>query len=376
MSFVATYSAASVRGYSAPTLPKYVTIDTVSANGNANTRYWSVFVSRTDIGNGQFVASKNFVGNVNIRKIGDTFNKTFTTNISTPIYGNVVPGSVVINEQGNLVITYNGNATVGVFEYNGNNYSLIQTITKPNAGDTEFGLNLEISANANILVIGTVEGFASNTYYYTRSGNNFTFAGTVVAGQGRAFTINNAGNIIAAQSNTLLRTVSVYANNGNGYSITSNITTPNANLNAFGWDIRLNDIGNIINIYGGNATGSVRYIWTYANIANTWTQTANKGVNYPYTSFLASSVTYINSGGNVNLIPQPSPLSNIGNVQLYNGNTVITQTFLPSATANYANSLYGSKVAGDDAGKYIVITNGYTGNANNFQVMDILQLIT
>jgi hypothetical protein len=376
MSFVSTYSAASIRGYSASTLSKFVSIETVSANGNANTRYWSVCVSKSDVGNGQFVATKNWSGNVSIKKIGDSFSKSFTTNISTPIYGTVVPGSVAINEQGNLVITYTGNATVGVFEYNGSNYSLIQTITKPSVADTEFGLQLAISGNANVLVIGTVEGFASNTYYYTRSGNNFTFAGTIFSGQGSEFAINNAGNIVAVTSN-IASTVSIYEDSGNGYVLGANITTPNANINAFGGDLCFNDVGNIINIFGGNGVGSTRYIWTYSNIANTWTQTANKTTNYPQGSqFLVDSAIYINSTGNINLIPQPAGTSNIGNVQVYNGNTVITQTLLPSTTANYANSYYGYKVAGDNAGKYIAITNQHTGNANNFQVMDILQLIT
>lgn len=377
MSFISTYSAASIRGYSAPSVPKFVTIDTVSANGNANTRYWSVFVSRTDIGNGQFVATKDYTGTVNIKKIGDSFSKTFTTNISTPIYGNVVPGSVVINEQGNLVLTYNGASNVGVYEYNGNNYSLIQTITKPNAGDTEFGLQLAISGNANTLVIGTIETFASNTYYYTRSGNTFSLAGTLFANSGgREFSINNSGNIVAIVAN-LANTVSIYNNSGNGYVLDANINKPNVSINNFGWDLCLNDIGNVISIYGGNTGGLSRNIWVYNKIGNTWTQTANKVVFYPYTNFGADCVTYINSGGNVNLIPNPVPGSgNIGNVQIYTSNVVTTQTLLPSSTANYNESKYGSKVAGDDVGRYIVITNGYTGNGNNFQVMDILQVIT
>lgn len=387
MSLFSTYSAASIRGFSAPTssIPaNFNLLYSIETTANKDSRYAGVFVSREDIGNGQFVTTnQTFIGNVNVRNIANTFSKTISnlTASSIPVnYGGAFTS--VINEQGNLVIIGDYDY-IKVFEYQGSDYSLISNL-RPKANVTTLnGLMVDISSNANTLITGC--GGSNNSFIavYSRSGNTFTLVENIerpsnIYGQfGFSISISTDGNTfitsgrVSSNSSANSSAVLIYKYSNGNYVLNTTLYNPNL-ISYFGDDVKLNAAGNIAIIT------SLLRTFIYEEINNTWTQTANLNVAGRVTANTASkSENAINLNGSTvvtgNIAQNPNAA---GAVQNYfkNGSTYQLQQTLTWANS-YANSEFGHNLSGDSNCKYIAATNFFNGANSNVHVLSVYENI-
>lgn len=373
MSFFSTFSSASIRGFfgSSEQPIQYQLLNTYTRSGNSITKYRHAYVSRKDIGNGQFITATTGLGNCEIKNIANTLNKTITG-----VGGQYFQS--LINEQGNLVIT--AGVPVRIWEYQSNNYVNIGNIARP--ANFNISTGLSISSNANVLLVswggGTNLGIIQ---VYDRSGNSFTLRETINTPNsncgrfGFSTSISDNGNIFVTSamqsSNSFanLNQIFTYEYNGSNFVLQNVI---NQNTTYFGDTVSINSSGNIIMASGGYG----QYIYTYNFDGTNWVsdQIIPRGVGLGPNSITQSAFS-ANTNSIILVTGDPSENSNAGQGYYYIGQSFFKSNTLPWANT-YANSRYGFNVAADNDCNIVAVTNSYLNSnlsISNTHVINIFE---
>lgn len=379
MSLNSTFSSASIRGYQSFGLDppsNYNSVYFITTTANKDYRYTNIFVSKEDIGNGQFIVTKQpFVGNVNIRNVANTFTKTISNLTANSAAGSY---NAVINEQGNIIAVGNSDY-IKIYEYNGSNYALSSNLL-PDANAIFFnGKCLDFSSNANLLIAGC--GGNTNTTpfiaVYSRSGSSFTLQNTINApagnGQfGSCVSISYDGNTFITagivSSNTTAGRVQIYNYANGNYTLNTTISSPGATY--FGDYVKLNSAGNVATIK------ALSRMYIYEKINNVWQQTSNISTNRGIGANQSSlSETAISNNSSTVLIGDSGANSNAGNMLNYYKNNIYKLYDTITWANSYANSYFGYNVAGDNQCEYIAATNFFNGAGSNVHVLALYQKI-
>lgn len=374
MSLFSTYSAASINGFKsygrAP--ENFNLLYSIETTANKDSRYTYVGVSRENIGNGQFIISKqSFIGNVVIRNVANTFNKTISNLTANSFAGDYNP---VINEQGNIVIVGNGDY-IKVYEYQGTNYTLISNLRPKSNISTFNGACIDISSNANTMVAGCLGG---NQWIavYNRLGNSFTLSenieksnisysqfGSTVSISADANTLITSGIV---SSNTTSGRVLIYNYSNGNYILNTIIESPGASF--FGDNVNLNATGDVATI---TALGR---LYIYRKNANSWTLQGNlmtsRGVG---ANNSAINIAAINEDGSTILFGNNKVgINDTGAMENYYRNGVNYQLYQSYTWANqYANCYFGYNLDGDNSTNYIAVTNFFNGANSNVHVLSV-----
>lgn len=380
MSLHSTFSAATARIFESvsPRPSEYTPLFYIETNGTNTSRYTSLFVSRDDIGNGQFIAAKqSFIGNVTIRNIANTFSKTISN-----LTGNSGDGqfNAVVNEQGNLVAVGNSDY-IKIYEYQGVDYTLLSNL-RPNANAPFFnGTCLDFSSNANTLICGCGGNTVPFIAVYSRSGNNFTLQENIIRPTGNGqFGVSLS---ISADGNTFITSGKVSSNsaannsfaliytkaNGN-FTLDTVLSNPNAN-SYFGDVVKLNSTGNIALI-----KSSTR-VFVYEKVNNAWTLTDNIGTSGRSIGANQSSVSSefsVSADGVmafIGNIDYDSGITNQGRLQNYYKNNRYVFSSGETWPNAYANSQFSFNIASDDNANYLATTNYFNGANSNVHVLAV-----
>lgn len=382
MSLHSTFSAATARIFESISTPpsEYEPIYYIETNATNTSRYTSLFVSRENIGNGQFVVAKqSFIGNVTIRNVANTFSKTISNLTANSGVGSY---NAIINEQGNLVAVGNSDY-IKIYEYQGSNYTLISNL-RPDANATFFnGQCIDFSSNANTLICGCGGNTAPFVAIYNRTGNTFTLQENIIRptgnGQfGSSLSISADGNTFITSglvsSNSLANTsfALIYTKANGNFTLDTVLSNPNAN-SYFGDVVKLNSTGNIALIK------SFTRIFVYEKINNTWTLTDNigtsgRGVGANQSS--ASSEFSVSSNGTmafIGNIDYNNGITNQGRLQNYYKNNRYTFSSGETWPNAYANSKFSFNIASDDNANYLATTNYFNGANSNVHVLAVYQ---
>lgn len=370
MSFVSTYSAASKRGWTSDGIApsNYNLLYSIEQTGNYSLSYEYVYVSRSNIGNGTFILTRQ-------TGLGGAPPYTKPTQIrdqsNNIIFNGNLLTSSLINEQGNLLAGVyelaNSVSNIAILEYQGNTYVQIANLL-PRANRTQYNGVGDWSGNANILITTNYGGPPANDFVsiYTRSGNSFTLKehvdnpnanynafGSVVSISNDGNTFITTGELDPDVANNVSK-VLIYSNASGNYTLH---TTLSGN-SYFGQDVKLNASGTIA--YIRNSTNM--YVYNLNN--NVWSLTSNIAGNFASGSGLPDPGTFTNDDlGSTLLIGNYRYNSNTGQVQNYYKNIGYTQYANITWANATANSYYGRFIDGDNNANIIGIVNRY-GNGS------------
>ncbi|SEE34653.1 Por secretion system C-terminal sorting domain-containing protein [Tenacibaculum sp. MAR_2010_89] len=287
--------------------------------------------------------------------------------------GDLLGTSISLSSDGNIVAIGAPNN-----DTNGTNSGLVRVYQNKNgvwvqigtdihgikSGD-EFGVNLNLSSNGNILAIANnnrdntnssnVRIFQNNNNTWTQIGSdiNTELAGNFTNSRKSlsSLSLSENGNIIAIGSIhhnsgfTHLDYVSIYQNNSGIWEQIGTDIKGEAESDQFGRSVSLSSDGNIIAIGGPMNTSSKTLIHSghariYKNINNVWTQTGID-INGRVTNNLLGTSVSLSSDGSVLAIGGPDNNgydNHLGHVRVFNLSGVLsTNEIIESTTKLYPN---------------------------------------
>lgn len=279
MSFVSTYSAASIRAWAANQFQWrfYSTLSKPYANAGLQFG-WSTAIDNA----GEYVVvGTNASSPANIGTVSIFTGSLYSSRTDLiPSIGNTQTfgRSVTINGYGNTVAATQGTGNVFIFDRSGNTWNQIQLI---NIGVTLVtGTGINLNETGNYLVAQQLVG---NTFIYSRTGNTYSLQQTINAnisgsGPGAKFDANANRLIISdvGYPGTGIGRVYVYTRSGNTWSLEQSLNpTPNSTGQLFGSATAINADGTKILVGAltfGSPTASGR-VYSFSRTGNTWSQT-------------------------------------------------------------------------------------------------------
>jgi hypothetical protein len=377
MSFVSTYSAASIRAWQSPSRNWVYSKDIPRPSVNAN----SFFGNSTAIdasGNYAVIGAQDPIANGKLTVVSGLGLANTTT--LTPTYpgNNKIGLSVAINDSGNVIVSTDVvNDKVAIFTRASNTWTDTQTITLSNissspqgctidgSGDyiavgengnalvylntanvwslqqsipitTAFTWPVKLNGNGDYLIAGDLSTANGIGRIFNRVGATWSLQANItpsspIPGQGyaEAVTINDSGDVILVgapqatiSGNLAAGAVYVYNRTGSSWSQTQ-IITPNdtAPQQAFGVSISLNANGNtaMIGAYAfdgssGSQSNNQGKVYYFQNINNTWQQTQSfQSPNIAGSEFFGSAVA-MNKNDLIAVIGAPG--NDVGNTNV------------------------------------------------------------
>ena len=308
MSFISTYSAASIRAWQSP--------------------------------------SKTWTFYDDITKPSTTANTSFGS-------------TTAVDENGNYIVV--GSANAGVLTIvSGSSYSTVQTIT-PSYANSRIGLSIAINFNGTAIV--GVDRPRGNVVIFNRTGNTWAETQVIpVSNLGttnQTCTIDDTANYIAISSNN---SALIYSNVSNTWTLqdTLNVSTSINTPLVFNKDAAYLAAGDTA------ANGSTGQVKVFTRSGNSWSLQANITASIPIVGTLFGSSITINNEADVIMIGAPSFGTAAGAVYAYNrtGNTwTQTQIIQPSDTA--VQQAFGISLQLDGTGTHAIIgAAGFDGSGN------------
>lgn len=383
MSFISTFSSASIKGWTAQTTDLRQ-VQIINGPANANLNYGGI-IECNGAGNIVIIppAYANAVGANIYKKDTNTWSMTQTIS-GTGTYPPTQVSSVTCSNDGNIILlgyssAFNSNGIntgqVYYFEKNGNSWTQIQEFTgnDSSTGDS-FGGDIVTDNDGNWLAV-SAGGYGNNgaIYTFTNSGNNFVqqqiITSNIGAGQLGADLVMNKGyaNVIASVKGD---NVIIFTRSANTFSYHTTISGNIANLSDW-TSISINDNGNLLVLGQPNwsNTGNLPYegaVRIYEFTSNVWTLKQsifgdlNEGNNFGET-------VLINAYGNILFVSAPRSNGSIGTqvIKSYilddaSNNFVYKQTLLQTPTN--ANTSLAFETATNNGGNILFAQ----GTSNTF----------
>jgi hypothetical protein len=353
MSFVSTYSAASIRAWQSPGKNWAYSKDIPKPSNNANS-FFGISAAIDSTGNYAVIGAQDPIANGKLTVVSGLGLANTTTLTPTYSGNNRIGTSVAINDSGNIIVaTDRLTNRVAIFTRAGNTWTDIQTITLSNiaaendacaidgSGDyiaigadgnalvylntanvwslqqsipitTAVTWPVELNGNGDYLVAGNLSTANGVARVFTRAGTTWSSQANItpsspIPGEGFAqeIAINNFGNVLfvgAPQAviggNLGAGAVYVYNRTGNTWSQTQIITpTDSAPSQGFGGTISLNAEGSTAMIGSpffdgtGNQSNNQGKVYYFENINNSWMQTQSfQSPNIAGSEFFGSAV--------------------------------------------------------------------------------------
>jgi hypothetical protein len=276
MSFISTYSAASIRAWQFPAPLWEFESEITKPSSNANSQFgWSTAINED--GNYIVVGQRPNINNVEVLTIvsGPNFSNTIT--LSPSSYSPSAIGYAIdINNPGNIIAaTDRTYGKLVIFNRSGNTWSETQSINANiQSAGTSCSINndgdyIAISAGTNVLIYNNI----SNVWTLQQTLSIFTPPPTPAYCPVR---LNSSGDYLAI-GDIVAGSTKIFTRTGNTWTSQANITpyiTPNAQP-FFGQALDINDVANVLlvgapieTVNGNIGAGSV---YAYTRTGNTWT---------------------------------------------------------------------------------------------------------
>ena len=301
MTFISTYSGASIRGWqSVNTIKTYTESQELLPNPNiANVQYFGSVMSMS-LDNSYLLVSQ---GGSNTAPRTTVYLYNNSLNLYEPKQEILGPAdSSATNYNGSTAITGELDTTLTgaahIYDRSGNTWTLQANIV-PATGST-FGRTVDMNYWGNMVAIadGGSSAATSAVYTYYRSGNTWSLGQTItnptglpVFGDQIAITKDTNANYMAIKTQSIFGTsgkVCIYNKTGNTtYSLQQTISAPGGTTDSWPSSIAINDAGDVLAI-GDIATPSfvAGKVYIYKRTANTWSLTSSiqspNSSNYDY----------------------------------------------------------------------------------------------
>lgn len=274
MSFISTYSAASIRAWQYPASLWEFESEITKPSTDANSQFgWSTAINED--GNYIVVGQRPNITNIEVLTIvsGPNFSNTIT--LSPSSYSPSAIGFAVdINNPGNIIAaTDQTYGKLVIFNRSGNTWSETQSIT---ANIQSGGTSCSINNDGDYIAIAA----GTNVLIYNNISNVWTLQQTLSITPTAYCPVRlNASADYLATGDTTNSLVRIFTRTGNTWSSQANITpymTPNVQP-FFGQALDINDAGNVllvgapIETVNGNAVAGA--VYAYTRTGNTWTNT-------------------------------------------------------------------------------------------------------
>lgn len=376
MSFISTYSAASIRAWQSTTNEFVFNSQIIAPNTTANS-----FYSRDSLvisGDGNYIAMGS--GALN-REVGVYNGSLFPIQANlTPNYaGNDSLGApIAINYNGNTIAAADQlNGNVIIFTGSGNTWTQSQILSGFGGGQPqERGLSLDgsgdyLAAQSN-----------GNPQVYYRSNGTYSLQQSITGvnstGNPATLVLNNNGDYLTYSNigeSSSSGAVYVYNRSGNTWSLQQKITANNAaSGDAFGYSTDINNSGNILvtttPFKSPSGKAGVGQVYIFTRSGNTWSQYANisgpiptgvTGINFGYSVAINGIGDTIYIGASSDDGSSGNVLNNQGSAFVYgniNGNW--TQLQKINAPITTGQLFFGGDIGINDQGTTLIVgAEGY-----------------
>ncbi|WP_299223522.1 T9SS type A sorting domain-containing protein [uncultured Psychroserpens sp.] len=254
--------------------------------------------------------------------IGEAFGDQSGFTVSSDASGNIIAITASFNDG-----ISNNAGHVRVFEFINNTWTQIGQDIEGDINGIQSAWSIDLSIDGNTIAIGSpfvdINGAAAgHVRVYQNINNTWSQIGSNINGSeddwfGYSLSLSQNGNRVAISSTDsdadgpLLGYIKVYENINNNWIQVGNDITNTINSIGFGWDIEINEEGDLLvasdfSNNGGNNAGSVR-IYSLSN--DTWSQIGNILGDIEGAEFGTSIELNLNGS----LVVVGAPYSNIGN---------------------------------------------------------------
>lgn len=275
MSFVSTYSAASIRAWQAPGKNWAFSKDIPKPSTNANS-FFGVSAAIDSTGNYAVIGAQDPIANGKLTVVSGLGLANTTTLTPTYSGNNRIGSSVAINDSGNIIVA-NDRITgrVAIFTRASNTWTDTQTITLSNISSSSEGCSID--GSGDYIAIGS----NGNALIYLNTANVWSLQQTIPVTSAISFPVKLNGNgdyLIAGDLSTANGIGRIFNRVGTTWSSQANIT-PSTPIPGQGYAqaVAINDFGNIIlvgapqAVVSGNLGAGAVYV--YNRTGNVWSQT-------------------------------------------------------------------------------------------------------
>lgn len=275
MSFVSTYSAASIRAWQSPSKNWVYSKDIPKPSTNANT-FFGISAAIDATGNYAVIGAQDPIANGKLTVVSGLGLANTTT--LTPTYpgNNRIGSSVAMNDSGNIIVATDRVANrVAIFTRTSNTWTQAQAITLSNiAGEKDA---CTIDSSGDYIVVGA----NGNAVVYFNTGGTWSVQQTIPVTTAVSWPVDLSGDstyLAAGNLSTANGIVSIFTRSGTVWSSQANIP-PSVPIpgQGFGQEVALNDFGNILFVGAPQATISGNLgagaVYIYNRTGNSWSQT-------------------------------------------------------------------------------------------------------
>lgn len=315
MSFVSTYSAASIRAWQSPNKNWVYSKNIPKPSANANAQF-GISTAIDASGNYAVIGAPEPFANGKLTIVSGLGLGTTTTITPTYSGNNRIGSSVAMNDFGNIIVaTDRLTDRVAIFTRSVNTWNQVQTITLSNISAGSDACTMD--GSGDYISIGS----GGNALVYFNTGGTWSLQQTIPVTTSITWPVSLSGDgtyLAAGNTATANGIVSIFTRSGTTWSSQANIS-PSIPIpgEGFGSKVAINNYGNVLFVGAPQATVGgnlgVGAVYIYNRTGNSWNQTQIITPSDTAASQGFGGSISLNVNGDTAMIGSPSFDGNSGN---------------------------------------------------------------